>query len=273
MPWFSPLVRQTTSHVFASHGISNLPFPPSSIPLTPPSKYLYDLSAAKEPTSLSNTDLGILCSANKQSNEVNPRQNYGLRWIHRRECHSLSHAEISKRYAAAGLPAPELKKCKTRGWSEHCECFSRRFRLYHRLRGWMPKGLNYCGKCGKFTWRKRAHKGRCEFSCASVLAGPLLIMALRLSRSAKTTPLWGKFLDISPKERCVWTEIVQEMVQQCRNEQIRRKAGTWEQEEREWEICSEDIGTKESRYERVSRQSCQQLGLHALRRNSGFVYR
>lgn len=26
----------------------------------------------------------------------------------------------------------------------------------------MPRGLNYCGTCAKFTKRKRSHNGRCE---------------------------------------------------------------------------------------------------------------
>lgn len=28
----------------------------------------------------------------------------------------------------------------------------------------MPKGLNYCGTCAKFTKRKRSHNGRCKLT-------------------------------------------------------------------------------------------------------------
>jgi hypothetical protein len=69
----------------------------------------------------------------------------------------------NKRREAEGLSRLTLKKCRTRSYgSDHCECFSRKYKLHSRLRSWMPKGLNYCGDCDKFTKRKRQHKGRCE---------------------------------------------------------------------------------------------------------------
>ncbi len=36
-------------------------------------------------------------------------------------------------------------------------------RLHQRLRTWMPRGLNYCAQCRRFTRRKPQHKGRCKY--------------------------------------------------------------------------------------------------------------
>ncbi|KAH6717022.1 hypothetical protein DL95DRAFT_450980 [Leptodontidium sp. 2 PMI_412] len=120
-------------------------------------KSLYYTPVPKTAISLETTDLGTssLCGKTTSSD-------WTSRWTHRQKCHKLSYDAICARNKQLGKPTPEMKKkCRTRWSSHHCECFTRRMRLHLRLKSWMPRGLNYCGTCAKFTKRKRSHNGRC----------------------------------------------------------------------------------------------------------------
>lgn len=124
------------------------------------SKSLYYSSSDKTPISLETTDFDseTLCG------EPTTSLDWTGRWKHRQECHKLSYEAVCTRNKQLGRSTPEMKKCRT-GWSSHhCECFTRRMRLHFRLASWMPKGLNYCGTCAKFTRRKKSHHGRCELA-------------------------------------------------------------------------------------------------------------
>ncbi|KAF8859529.1 hypothetical protein BDZ45DRAFT_725269 [Acephala macrosclerotiorum] len=120
-------------------------------------KYMYNLlPTKKEAISLESTDTGPLCQCKDAFND------WGSRWCHRRECHKLSYEATKRRNESMGRTTPPMKtKCRTRYGTDHCECFTRRARLHFRLKSWMPKDLNYCGHCEKFTVRKRGHNGRC----------------------------------------------------------------------------------------------------------------
>ena len=96
---------------------------------------------------------------------ASPFSDWSSRWRHRQECHKLSYETIKARNEQLGKSTPEMKKkCRTRWSSHHCECYTRRTKLHYRLSSWMPKGLNYCGTCAKFTKRKRSHNGRCKLT-------------------------------------------------------------------------------------------------------------
>lgn len=132
-----------------------------NVALTSQSKSLYYTPSAKTPISLETIDLGseVLCG------QTSPSSDWSSRWRHRQECHKLSYEAIKARNKQSGKSTPEMrKKCRTRWSSHHCECYTRRTKLHYRLSSWMPKGLNYCGTCAKFTKRKRSHNGRCEFT-------------------------------------------------------------------------------------------------------------
>ncbi len=172
-----------------------------TIVLTCPSKSLYTLLTSHEPINLENTDIGFdpLCGATSKDTP-----DWGSRWRHRQECHKLSYEAVCKRNKSLGRSTPEMKKkCRTRWSSNHCECYTRRMRLHLRLKGWMPKSLNYCGTCGKFTKRKRGHNGRCEFlshTLPSILLEVLLEQpannrSYRLSRTTQRKKVWKSFLD------------------------------------------------------------------------------
>lgn len=121
------------------------------------SKSLYSLSICHKPIDLEATDLGPrdLCCLSKCLD-------MGPRWLHRQKCHKRSYAAMCERNESVGRKRPEMKsRCRTRWAADHCECYTRRMRLHLRLKDWMPKGINYCGACGKFTTRKRGHQGRC----------------------------------------------------------------------------------------------------------------
>jgi hypothetical protein len=75
----------------------------------------------------------------------------------------------------------------------------------------MPKGLNYCKTCDKFTRRKRGHKGRCK-PFAPVLLDCLLIMMSRLSWKAKTSATGRELLDACFGKWCFRTQGVEEVV-------------------------------------------------------------
>lgn len=128
--------------------------------LTLDSKELHALASAKQRVSLSNSDEEVLCgSTSPGAGETI----YYWRNKHRRECHRLCWKESNRRLEANGLASRPLKKCRTnRFGSDHCDCFSQKYRLYNRLRSWTPKALKFCGHCDKFTRRKRQHNGRCE---------------------------------------------------------------------------------------------------------------
>jgi hypothetical protein len=122
-------------------------------PLKLSSKSLYGLSPSKEIVSLDNTDIGPLCG----------KDNSLPRWQHRNECHKASYEAVCKRNAERGHSTPEMKrKCRTSWSSHHCECYTRQMRLHRRLKPWMPRNLNYCGECERFTKRKKQHNGRCK---------------------------------------------------------------------------------------------------------------
>lgn len=118
------------------------------------SKYLYNHTPSpKGGMSLDTIDAGPLCDVGSCAS---------LGYGHRQECHKKSYEVYCERNKRLGRSCPEMKKCKTSWISFHCECYTRRTKLHFRLRTWMPKGLNYCGRCGKFTKRKKQHNGRCE---------------------------------------------------------------------------------------------------------------
>jgi len=128
-------------------------------------KPLYYTPSSKTPISLETIDLGseVLCGP------ASPFSDWSSRWRHRQECHKLSYETIKARNEQLGKSTPEMKKkCRTRWSSHHCECYTRRTKLHYRLSSWMPKGLNYCGTCAKFTKRKRSHNGRCYHGAAKV---------------------------------------------------------------------------------------------------------
>lgn len=118
---------------------------------------MYNFSSnTKQPISLESTDTGPLCQCKDVSKD------WSARWAHRRDCHKLSYEAVKARNESKGRSTPAMnRRCRTRYGTEHCECFTRRNRLHFRLKSWMPKGLNYCGHCEKFTLRKRGHNGRC----------------------------------------------------------------------------------------------------------------
>ncbi len=110
--------------------------------------------------SLDNPDTGPLCGA-----DIPTAPSFQHGYAHRYECHQKSYEAYCERNKRLGRSCPEMKKrCRTAWHRTHCECYTRRTKLHFRLKSWMPKGLNYCGECGKFTKRKRQHNGRCEFS-------------------------------------------------------------------------------------------------------------
>lgn len=122
--------------------------------LTAASKYLYNLTlSTTEPISLESTDTGPLCCK-----EVGPSPER-----HRQDCHESSYEAARLRNESLGRPAPAMNmRCVTVWNADHCECFTKRNRLHYRLKSWMPKRMNYCGTCKKFTKRKAGNNGRCE---------------------------------------------------------------------------------------------------------------
>ncbi|KAL2061902.1 hypothetical protein VTL71DRAFT_7280 [Oculimacula yallundae] len=121
-------------------------------------KTLYYSRLSNDPISLSTTDVGTDAYCGKLTAHLD----WSSRWTHRQECHKLTYEAVCARNKQLGRSTPEMKrKCRTRYSSHHCECYSRRMRLHLRLKSWMPKGLNYCGTCEKFTKRKKSHNGRC----------------------------------------------------------------------------------------------------------------
>lgn len=133
--------------------------PNDRICLSLANKTLYSLADYKDVVSLRHIDGRPYCGVSIMQASDNI---WALRYRHRQECHNLCWAESNKRREAEGLSPCPLKRCRTRRYGvDHCECFSRKYKLHSRLRNWMPKSLNYCGQCNKFTKRKRQHKGRC----------------------------------------------------------------------------------------------------------------
>jgi hypothetical protein len=133
------------------------------------SKYLYNLSdTSKEALSLAYDEKDYLCeSSDKPLKLIN---GIYYNYAHRRECHDICYAEAIKRADREGRPMPRARrKCSTRRWSLHCQCFMGKTKLYQRLQTWMPRGLNYCGQCDRFTKRKPQHKGRCEYALPLIL--------------------------------------------------------------------------------------------------------
>ena len=125
-----------------------------------PSKYLYNISSHKDTPLLKQVDEELHCTLDRTGYES--RLGYRHRFQSRQKCHDERFNELCKRKALVGSPLPKPRRCSTARWAQHCECFNRMATLHARLRSWVPKGLNYCGTCEKFTRRKRNHKGRCE---------------------------------------------------------------------------------------------------------------
>lgn len=128
------------------------------------SKYLYSLcDTSKEARSLAYNDVDYLCESSDKPLALPNGNHYD--YMHGRQCHDICYAEAIKRAEHEGHPIPNARrKCLTKRWSQHCECFTGRTKLYNRLRTWMPRGLNYCGQCNRFTKRKPQHKGRCQYA-------------------------------------------------------------------------------------------------------------
>lgn len=123
---------------------------------------LVDSKIGNGVVALDHTDEGPLCGISKPI-ETDNYNIWQWSWRHRQDCHKLSWTESNKRREADGLSPRPLKSCRSRRYGiDHCECFSRKYKLYNRLRTWMPRGLNYCGHCDRFTKRKRQHKGQCK---------------------------------------------------------------------------------------------------------------
>jgi hypothetical protein len=121
------------------------------------------LAPSKERIPLEHSEIGIICG----QHQIDDHSNWSTRYNHRQECHKRSYEAICKLNELSGKRIPDLKKCRTRQWTNHCECFSRRSRLHHRISKWMPQGLNYCGTCEMFTRRKKGHNGRCKLLSTS----------------------------------------------------------------------------------------------------------
>lgn len=126
--------------------------------LTINSKHLYNLLPSSKPPALTQSPISRLCKAP----DLDSRDIWSVRYEHMQACHRESWEAYCAHQRATFQPEPALKKCMSKKWYAHCECFTRRGRLHNRLRSWMPKSLNYCGVCEKFTKRKKSHNGRCE---------------------------------------------------------------------------------------------------------------
>ncbi|EKD18616.1 hypothetical protein MBM_02858 [Drepanopeziza brunnea f. sp. 'multigermtubi' MB_m1] len=178
-------------------------------------KSLYNLSTLSKPIDLETTDMGHgpLCCSHTDSD-------WTSRWQHRRDCHKLSYETICRRNESIGRRIPEMKNtCRTRWASNHCECFTRRMRLHLRLKGWMPRGLGYCGECGKFTKRKRGHQGTCELISSPDRTVDWLLADCsnvnergRSSWQTQRADLEAKFLDAYIAWRSIWEEGLEEVV-------------------------------------------------------------
>lgn len=194
---------------------SNLVFVPRSLChwdiLIFNSKYMYNIVPFKKgPISLESSDTSALCGCK------DPGKDWQSRWAHRRECHKLSYEANRIRNQSIGRSTPEMKtKCRTMYGTDHCECFTRKYRLYSRLRSWMPKGINYCGHCAKFTARKRGHNGRCKL-CNYKRESELIV--LRLPRSWQAKEIWRTLLDTYFKRWWFRAPDLEEMVQQPSDE-------------------------------------------------------
>lgn len=148
------------------------------------SKYLYNLSnTPKKALSLAYSDSEYLCESSEKA-PTPPLVSWYSRYEHRRNCHNICYTEAVKRAENEGRPAPKARrKCSTRRWAEHCGCFAGKAKLHQRLRGWMPRGLNYCSQCERFTKRKPQHKGRCKYALSLVFQiNPLHIPVLHIFR-------------------------------------------------------------------------------------------
>ncbi|KAH8597135.1 hypothetical protein B0O99DRAFT_618060 [Bisporella sp. PMI_857] len=123
------------------------------------SKRLYALADHKGPISLETTGEEYLCGSEIAAKDPKTFPTATLR--HPAECHELSRAEYNRRREMEGLRPVMFKNCRNRWRRIHCECFTRTFKLHHRLRTWVPSGMRYCGTCSKFTRRKKQHNWRC----------------------------------------------------------------------------------------------------------------
>ena len=180
------------------------------------SKSLYDLTSSIKTVSLEETDAGPLCG--KDDCQI-------LRWQHRMECHKASYEAVCKRNTESGRTTPEMKqKCRTRWASHHCECYTRHTKLHRRIKCWMPRNLNYCGECEKFTKRKKQHNGRCKSSGTIRLRG--LLMSERLPWSPENPQVRREILDAHLSRRSFWTQNLEEVVQQSCHESSRSKTKT-----------------------------------------------
>ena len=126
------------------------------------SKYLFELADLKETLSLSTLKSYEMPLCGSLPVKHADGDSWGATWKHRMECHAQSLAEHNKLQIQAGLSPSISKKCRTFRSMNHCECFTRKFTLHHRLRNWVPQGLNFCSQCSMFTRRKKQHGGRCE---------------------------------------------------------------------------------------------------------------
>lgn len=82
-------------------------------------------------------------------------------------CHMQKQALQNRERRALGKREVVRSSCRTaKVWwrgDQHCYCGVDGERpLYRRLRSWVPRGLNYCGQCDKWTRRTRSHGGRCK---------------------------------------------------------------------------------------------------------------
>lgn len=123
------------------------------------SKQLYALRSKEDSMSLQSTGEGPLCGEERRHPFAHGRN----------ICHELAFAAEIRGQKSRTVLAQRSRRCHTGVAESYCMCFSRKYKLHHRLRTWFPKDLRYCGQCDKFTARKSNHNYRCVYSILPVL--------------------------------------------------------------------------------------------------------
>ncbi|RDW70417.1 hypothetical protein BP5796_08814 [Coleophoma crateriformis] len=197
------------------------------------SKYFYNLPTNKKITiHLEHEEDEEYCG----SYEADPKLSIHVaRMLHRRECHEKTYHKVVEMRKAAGKAIPALKKCRTRSWSVHCECFNRSSKLYQRLRTWVPKGLNYCGQCAKFTRRKASQKKICYHGRGKPRKQQTNFWTHRRGQGGFDRMLWKKWVRNSEMDQ---------FERRLRDENVQRK-GTERYALRKW--VPRDVDTREMR--------------------------